>query len=102
MITVSLIKELFFIAAFIKREVWSGLSCGREELPFPLKVRLKPDGELDVWYRGHHIWNENVEGESSFFGVESCDSIARIIACIDNNDNSWLKKYYFSEKKALT
>lgn len=94
MITVSLIKELYFISAYFKREVQFSLSISEG---FPIKSIIKPDGILNIWYRDNHIWQENVNGDDSFFGIESCDSISRIVNCIDNNDNTWRERYYFNE-----
>jgi hypothetical protein len=100
MITVGLIKELYFIAAMLKRDFYFELTPAedwKKDVHVPLTLRLTPKGVLDVWYRNVHIWNETVEGDNSFFGVESCDNISRIVSCIDNKDFSWKDKYYFSE-----
>lgn len=100
MITIGLVKELFFIAAFTKREVNVEFELANDGFGHaPLKVIVKPNGEMDTWYCGNHIWNETVEGEDSFFGVESCDSISRIVSCIDNGDPFWKENYYFNEKE---
>ena len=83
MITVGLIKEAFFIAHVLKQEVILHLRLGKES--HPICITLSPDGLLKVFYKELHIWTENVESDTSFFGIESCDTISRILACIDNN-----------------
>lgn len=93
MITVGLVKELYYIAAILRQEyciqinpVWDGLKVSKF-----LEVKITPDGWLNVWYQTEHIWREQVEGETSFFGIESCDAISRIVACIDNNNPNWVE-----------
>jgi len=82
MLTVGLIKELYFIAHVLQDVYYLKLFKG-EGGDRELLVKMTPIGELDVWYQEHHIWREKVEGDTSFFGVESCDTISRIVACID-------------------
>ena len=81
MVTVGLIKELHFISCVFKTSIFSKIHTPRLKHFLDLEVT---GGILNVWYNGVHVWLENIEGESSFFGVESCDTISRIIACIDN------------------
>jgi hypothetical protein len=83
MLTVGLVRELLFIAKATQIPINAEFSLNGL-YPSSLKINLKPDGEMYVWYNLNLIWKEIVEGDVSFFGVESCDSIARIIACIDN------------------
>ena len=102
MITIGLIKELYFIAKVTRQVFFTEILVeGANPLLHTLRMRINPEGELDVWYRSVHIWNEIVEGDESFFGVESCDSISRIVACIDNNDASWRDKYYYNQKNLV-
>lgn len=103
MITVGLVKELYFISKILNREykiqinpIWDGFSVAKL-----LEININPGGLLKVYYQTHHIWAEQVEGEGSFFGVESCDSISRIINCIDNN-SPWEKYSFFSTDKLPT
>jgi hypothetical protein len=92
MITVGLIKELYFISKILNTEV-------RVEFHLPasaLIVTIK-DNILSVFYRSINIWLENLEGETSFFGVESCDAIARILVCIDNDNLKDASELYYIE-----
>jgi hypothetical protein len=104
-ITVGLIKELYYLS-FISTQT---LHFEMSSVEFngwvlkpnqTLKIVIKPDGILDIFYKENHIWHESVDGELSFFGVESCDTISRIMSCIDNNDSSWKEKYYYNEQQA--
>jgi hypothetical protein len=94
MITVGLVNELAFLASTFKREVKVEITLGAESIT---TLTIDPKGLLNAHYKGYHIWQETVYGDASFFGVESCDSISRIMACIDNNDNTWREKYYYRE-----
>lgn len=91
MITIGLIKELFFIALATKQDIKVTLHLKRD-----LELYIKTNGKLSVYYNENYIWNELVEGNNSMFGVESCDAISRIINCLDNNDEGW-KKYSYRE-----
>lgn len=86
MLTVGLAKELYFIAHHFQSPLDVELKL--HSLPHVLKLKIDVEGQLDVYYGEHHIWHEKIEGDLSFFGVESCDTISRIIACI-NNGTSW-------------
>ncbi len=102
MITVGLVKEIFYIARVLNKTFYYEVTENTHHnwilRPMEtLTVKVTPAGELEVWYRNHHIWGETVEGATSFFGVESCDSISRIIACINNDDYSWKERYYYNE-----
>jgi hypothetical protein len=90
MITIGLAKELFFIAKVTNQPVSATLNgC--------LQITVQPNSVMDVEYNGVHIWNERVEGDGSFFGIESCDNIFKIIASIDSKDESWRDKFYYNE-----
>lgn len=97
MITVGLVKELYFISKVLKEtyclSVFPQDSNGSLLNNLKLVLNITPEGELTVWYKGIIIWKEKVDGDDSFFGVESCDTISRIIACINNKDFSWKEKY---------
>ena len=82
MITLGLVRELYFISHVLKTDISFEISSSSLQRILTLKIR---DKTLNVWYGGVHIWREVIEGESSFFGIESCDTISRIIACINNN-----------------
>lgn len=90
MITVGLIKELQFISLVLKTPI---------SLTFYLlyDLNLQIDNNiLKLTYHHKTIWIENIS-DNGMFGIESCDSISRIINCIDNNDDSWTK-YRYLEK----
>lgn len=82
MLTVGLVKEFLFISKALGETLH--LKLFKDSPEVALDMRINPVGDLDIFYAGYHIWSEKVEGDTSFFGVESCDTIARIIACIDN------------------
>lgn len=90
MITVGLVKELLFIAKHFKKNACAFI--GLYELGF-VELTVSPEGGLQVQYKGQVIWQEMVETDTSMFGVESCDSISRIITCIDNgtdwSEHAW-------------
>ena len=96
MITVGICKEIFFLARVFNHQCTVTISGPSKHL---YNIRVYPNGVMDVWYRANHIWNESV-GDESYFGVESCDSISRIVACIDHDEygDSW-KKYYYNESE---
>ena len=86
MLTVGLVKELYFLAHVLNDTLTVDFKFGR--FPHLLKIKINTAGDMDVFYGEQHIWYEKVEGDTSFFGIESCDTISRIIACI-NNGTSW-------------
>lgn len=83
MITVGLIKELFYISVFFQNTIETSIKMA--DGYSPVNVVVTPIGKLTVFYKDQKIWSETISGETNMFGVESCDSIARIIVCIDNN-----------------
>jgi len=93
MITVGLVKELLFIAQVFRRSFNIDLKI--QGAPKPLQIFVSPDAQLKVWYNNEQIWEETIEGDTSFFGVESCDTISRIVFCIDNG-SPW-KQYAWKE-----
>lgn len=88
MITVGLVKELTYISVTLHTDVQATIEALGHEVVLGISK-----GYLSVHYAGEYIWRESVS-EDSLFGIESCDSIARIITCISNNDNSWEKYKY--------
>ena len=96
MITVGVIKELYFIAAVLKTEVKASISSSFNIPPIEIKIH---NNQLDIWYCSQHIWQESIEGETAFFGIESCDAISRIISCINNGDLKGAERLYFFENK---
>ena len=90
-LTVGLVKEIRYIArslGYICKFTIAPLQQGET----PIIAHVSWD-RLDVWYQNKKIWSEDIS-DSSFFGVESVDTISRIIACIDNGDNAWVKLCY--------
>jgi hypothetical protein len=100
MITVGLINEVFFIAHFLKQKIGTSICpLGGYE---PVHFTVSPEGELEVSYKEQTIWKENIHGPESMFGIESCDSIARILVCIDNgtdwSEHAWKENLDFPAK----
>lgn len=97
MITVGLVKELYFIAHVTQTPVLCDIKLGGGFSPVSLTI--SHDGLLEAAYKGQTIWREHVEGDGSYFGIESCDTISRILACIDNGSD-WTQ--YRWEESSLT
>lgn len=92
MITIGLAKELFFIARVTNQPISAIINNS-------LQVTIQPNSVMDVEYNGTHIWNERVDGSDSFFGIESCDNIFKIILAIDSKDDTWREKFYYNESQ---
>jgi len=90
MITIGLAKELYFIAKVTNQPATALLNNG-------LYISVQPNSTMDVEYKGIHIWRERIEGDTSFFGIESCDNIFKIINAIDSKDDTWKQKYSYNE-----
>lgn len=84
MLTIGLARELGFLSKILNRKLVAKIHLEGLKKDETLDISFSPDGMMDVFYKGNYIWHECVEGDTSFFGVESCDTISRIIACIDN------------------
>jgi hypothetical protein len=94
-ITVGLIRELSYISKVMNRAFYFTLAPSEaQETPISINICFEI---MDVWYKEFHIWNESLS-EGSFFGIESCDTISRIIHCIDNKQ-PWQDKYYYNESQ---
>ena len=87
MITVGVIRELEFMA----RAVDSGMYVIMQIANKNISMKIW-DNNVIINYEGQKIWEENVYGEANWFGIESCDSVARIINCIDKGE-SWQESY---------
>jgi hypothetical protein len=93
MVTVGLVKELYFITVVFKRPIDCFL--GHPDSGDAIHLRIQ-DGVLEVRYHGMLIWHEGIEDEAtSFFGIESCDAISRIIACLNNDDEEGAKRLIY-------
>lgn len=83
MITIGLVKELHFIAATFNHGIHSIIRA-TQFVNHDIHIKVSPDGKLEVEYFDFKIWQETIDGPTSMFGVESCDTIFKIINCIDN------------------
>ena len=95
MITVGLIKEVHFIACIFGRPVLLDFRLGADTQSLNIEVN---EDNLFIRYAGQEIWKERLSGADSGFGIESCDNISRIIACLDAGDDSWKTKYKYIEQ----
>ena len=89
MLTVSFVNEIQFIAKHFNVPVSVDLKLGQSE---PLNLALDND-VLSIKFFGELIWEEKVVGVGSNFGVESCDTIYRIMQMVAAGDNTWKEKY---------
>jgi hypothetical protein len=76
-ITLGFLREISFIQKYIKRELNITL-----HLLFDLDISLN-NNILKLKYNNIPIWHEDISSED--YLLESCDSISRIIYCIDND-----------------
>ncbi len=80
MITLGIVREIEYISTYLKIPV---------ELTFHLyySLDIKIDKKvIELKYNNIPIWTEDIS-EDGFFGIESCDSISRIINCINNGQD---------------
>lgn len=89
MITVGLVHELAFIAAYFEKELVTSVSVDGKE------IKAIIDGnKITIEYKGQTIWTEGVYGEGNWFGVESADTVNKITEDIDKHGNtSWKERY---------
>jgi hypothetical protein len=57
MITVGLVKELYFISKVFNTKLDATITLDGN--PLPLKIEIS-NNILDVWYKYYHIWREAV------------------------------------------
>ena len=95
MITVGLIKELRFLACASKSPVVVHLHTSFSQGRISIKVT---EDRLKVFYGKDEIWVESLEDSISMFGVESCDTLARIIGLIDSGDDKVWRTLVFTDK----
>jgi hypothetical protein len=86
-ISVGLIREMEFISTFLKIPVHFTF-----HLKYNLDIFIK-DKKMELKYNNIPIWKENVLPDG-MFGLESCDSISRLINAYDNSGD-WKKYCYF-------
>ena len=88
MITVSIVYELQFVAKHFCSTLTACLQL-KDRSPVTLSVT---SDELEVRYQQELIWKEKIVGPESNFGVESVDTIARIMNAIDTGQ-PWKDKF---------
>ncbi len=87
MITVGIVKELEFMSRVLRQDVSTLVWVGRRKIGIETS-----ENRVVISYGGEIIWDENVYGEGNWFGIESCDTIYRIIKCIDDEE-PWREKH---------
>ena len=87
MITVGAVRELAYMSQHLGVPLYIAIDAGGKHLS--LKVE---ENSVHISYQGQRIWEENIYGEGNWFGIESCDSVAKIINCI-NDGEPWAEKY---------
>lgn len=92
MITVGIIQELNYISQALGVPVRSSLSVPLAKEPLFIDVN---NNYLELRYNNQKIWREEIFSASSMFGIESCDSVSKIIYMIDNNNEDWKNMLYF-------
>jgi hypothetical protein len=92
MVTVGLVKELLFLATLSNGFVETKLSVN---FSAPILIQVSKN-KVNIYYQEEHIWSETIDGPAAFFGIESCDAISRIVACI-NNKSPW-EQYRYIER----
>jgi len=76
MITVSLIKELEFVSSIYGGKLQASIKMG-EGIP-EVKIQIEKS-KLTIFFLNKTIWQESISEASSNFGIESCETIARIM-----------------------
>ncbi len=87
MITVGVIRELEFMAKAVNSDMYVVIQIANKKLSMKIW-----DNQVIINYEGQKIWEENIYGEGNWFGIESCDSVSRIIHCIDKGE-PWQEAY---------
>jgi hypothetical protein len=94
MITVGFVREIEFISNSFKTPIFIKLVT--EKNSGVLDIAFK-NGYLELFYKQKKIWKEKVSFDESMFGVESCDTIFRIIRSIDLNEENWEDLCFFEK-----
>ena len=79
MITVGLVQEISFISKFFETPIY--LKMATPKTSGVLNIIFEK-GYLELTYKQNKIWKEKVIGAESMFGIESCETILRIISLI--------------------
>lgn len=96
MITVGLVNELRFISKALKTPIHSTLKS--ERMKHEIQIQIK-EQVLEIWYLGYYIWKESLDDATTMFGVESCDTLAKIINMIDHDvDYEVWRSFVYIEK----
>lgn len=94
MITVGFINELNYISNVLNVPVKCAISIPYAKKSLMIEVK---DNYFELDYDSSRIWREEIMSPSSMFGIESCDSISKIIYMIDNNIEDWKEMVYFEK-----
>lgn len=86
MITVGIVQELNYISQTLNIPVKTIISMPLAKEPLYIYIS---NNYFELQYNNQKIWKEEIFSPSSMFGIESCDSIAKIIYMIDNNIEEW-------------
>lgn len=92
MITVGLVNEIQFLSNIFETPIY--LKIATEKTSGVLNFIVK-DGYLELIYKQNKIWKEKISGADSMFGIESCETILKIISLIEKNDDLWKELCYF-------
>lgn len=95
MITVGLVNEMRFISKALRTPI--ELSFKTEKIESNIQLYIK-EQILNVYYRGYAIWTETLEEGVTMFGVESCDTLAKIILLIDSGDDEKWRPLVYRDK----
>jgi len=95
MITVGLINELRFISKALRTPISASIKS--EKTNSEIHINIK-EQILNISYLGYLIWTESLDDTITMFGVESCDSIARIVLLVDSGDTEQWRKLVFKDK----
>ena len=85
MITTGLVKELRYCSKVLSTPITVNINF-TEYNTETLWINIYPEEFLTVYFQRELIWRESIK-DDGFFGIESCDSIARIIRSIQENNN---------------
>lgn len=94
MITVGVVQELNFISQAFKVPVKASIAIPLAKNPLLIEI---DNNYLSLMYNNQKIWKEEIASPASMFGIESCDSILKIIYMIDNQIEDWKDFVYFEK-----